>query len=338
MGNVKLMKPLFYKGRYNAAGRRMKCVIEREISSGADRYRLWRSNGRPDIQYPRAENDAYILYVEIGEYLAPLGMTEFALVDHCGYSAAADLLYGGMEGRRGFFNDLRESAEDDSIAKAIDREREEIIRLGSDLGRQADYIKSVLDGHVSTYLTSKSNGGESFPDFIGAAVLGETAYCAELSAIYQENRKIMDRVRKEQIEAKDRAYCEEKNRVANQAVAEAIRIIKDGGVLRNSTARFYRGRHEHSDYSIVNYLFRLYKINVPLRTQGWINDKLVNVTINEGKCTQLQYKQSKGGRCSQKIFDCINELLHAVNADSVQSIQEESEVQNESVYQMSQVY
>lgn len=326
MGNIKLMKSLFFKGRYNADGRRMKTVIEREISNGTDSYRLWRSSGSPDIQYPRAENDAYILYVEIGEYLAPLGMTDFALVDHCGYSVASDLLYGGMEGRRKYFNDLRESAEDDAIAKAIDREREEIVRLGSDPGRQADYIKSVLDSHVSTYLTSKSNGGKSFPDFIGAAVLGETAYCAELSSIYRKNREMMDREKKEQIEAEDRAYREEKNRVANQAVAEAIRIIKDGGVLRNSTVRFYKGGHEHSDYSIVNYLFRLYKISIPLRTQGWINDKLVNVTINEGKCPQLQYKQSKGGRCSQKIFDCINELLHAVNTDSVQSIQKESEV------------
>jgi len=326
MGNIKLMKPLFYRGRYNADGRRIKSVIEREISNGTDSYRLWRSSGRPDIQYPRAGNDAYMLYVEIGEYLAPLGMTDFALVDHCGYSAAADLLYGGMEGRRKYFNDLRESGEDDAIAKAIDREREEIVRLGSDPGRQTNYIKSVLDGHVSAYLTSKSNGGESFPDFIGAAVLDETANCAELSAIYRENREIMDRVRKEQIEAEDRAYCEEKNWEANQAVDEAVLIIKGGGVLQNSMVRFYRGRHEHSDYSIVSYLFRLYKIDVPLRTQGWFNHKLVNVTINEGKCTQLQYQQSKGGRCTQKIFDYINELLHAVNTDSVQSIQKESEV------------
>ena len=72
MGNAKLMKLLLYKDNFNADGRRMRAVLDREISNGVDTYRLWRSPGVPDQRYPRAENDTHSLYVEIGEYLVPL--------------------------------------------------------------------------------------------------------------------------------------------------------------------------------------------------------------------------------------------------------------------------
>ena len=52
-----------------------------------------------------------------------------------------------------------------------------------------------------------------------------------------------------------------------------------------------------------------YQVDVPLRTQGWINDKLISVTIENGKCEHLRYMRSKGAQCSQKIFDCMHELI-----------------------------
>lgn len=57
MSNARLMKPLFYDGNFNRDGKKMRAVFEREISDGTVSYRLWRSDGKPDIQYPRAEND-----------------------------------------------------------------------------------------------------------------------------------------------------------------------------------------------------------------------------------------------------------------------------------------
>lgn len=57
VSNARLMKPLFYDGNFNRDGKKMRAVFEREISDGTVSYRLWRSDGKPDIQYPRAEND-----------------------------------------------------------------------------------------------------------------------------------------------------------------------------------------------------------------------------------------------------------------------------------------
>ena len=87
MEHSKLMTPLFYDGNFNREGRRMRAVLEKEISDGTQTYRLWRAAGNPDQSYPRAGNDRYILYVEINGYLAPLGLTEFSLTEICGPKA-----------------------------------------------------------------------------------------------------------------------------------------------------------------------------------------------------------------------------------------------------------
>lgn len=71
MGTAKLMTPLFYDGNYNVEKKRMRAVLEREVSNGAVSYRLWRSDGKPDLEYPRAANDAYILHVEVNDHLVP---------------------------------------------------------------------------------------------------------------------------------------------------------------------------------------------------------------------------------------------------------------------------
>lgn len=65
MEHSKLMIPLFYGHSFNREGRKMRAVFEREISDGAQTYRLWRGTGTPDVDYPRAENDKYLLHVEI---------------------------------------------------------------------------------------------------------------------------------------------------------------------------------------------------------------------------------------------------------------------------------
>ena len=40
MGTAKLMTPLFYDGNYNVEKKRMRAVLEREVSNGAVSYRL----------------------------------------------------------------------------------------------------------------------------------------------------------------------------------------------------------------------------------------------------------------------------------------------------------
>ena len=64
--------------------------------------------------------------------------------------------------------------------------------------------------------------------------------------------------------------------------------------------------------SIILCLMRRYGIDVPLRTQGWINGKLVNATIEDGRCSHVQYLKSKRGRCSETFFGCMDRLIRAI--------------------------
>lgn len=314
MGNTKLMPPLFYRDNFNADGRKMRALFLREVSSGTDTYRLWQRDGKPDREYPQGEGDAYILYVELGGYLAPLRMTEYYMVNHCGYRAAVAALYGDEDKRGRYFGYLRQSGGDSAVLEALDWEEQAIREYGSDPARQASYIRNILDGHVSTYHSSKENGGKTFPDFIGALVLGELPACVKLSAVYKAQSKIRAQERMAKAEAEAEAYCKERNRQAEQQVQDALRVIREGGVLRNDTVEFYWGRYDSSASSIFLYLMRHYHVDVPLRTQGWINERLTDATIIDGRCSRVQFRGNKRSKCSSRFFDCMDELIRAVAA------------------------
>lgn len=291
----KLMTPLFYDGNYNVEKKRMRAVLEREVSNGAVSYRLWRSDGKPDLEYPRAANDAYILHVEVNDHLVPLRMTDYALVNHCGLLPATVALYGSEEGRKEYFKHLRDSgaAGTGSFTEAMARETEKIIELGNDSARQANYIKSVLDQHVAVFLDAKESDGKSFPDFVGALILDEIPSCLALRTKYRAYKQEEALKRQAEQEEQDRAFCEERNRKAEQMIDLAIRTIRGGGTLKNEPISLYKSRYDSSTYSIVNHIMRRYQVDVPLRTQGWINDKLISVTIENGKCEHLRYSVPK---------------------------------------------
>ena len=314
MSNAKLMTPLFYQGNYNTGGKKMRALMIREVTNGIDTYRLWRRDGKPDRQYPQGKGDDYILYVELHGYLATLRTTDYYLVDRCGYQAMVAALYGGEDKREQYFDGLRRSGGDEAVLEVLRQEEQKIQELGRDPACQADYIKAILDGHVSTYLASRENGGETFPDFIGALVLGELPACRELSAIYKSKCREKEQERKAKADAEDRAYCQERNQRAEQQVQEAIRIIREGGVLQNDTVEFYRDKYDSSACSIVLYLMRQYQVDVPLRTQGWITSKLAAATIADGRCSHLQFWGRKSDRASQRFVACMNELIRAIAA------------------------
>ena len=314
MSNAKLMTPLFYRDKYNTGGKKMRALLVREVTNGTDTYRLWRRDGKPDRQYPQGEGDDYILYVELHGYLATLRLTDYYLIDRCGYQAMVAALYGGEEKREQYFDGLRRSGGDDAVLEALKQEEQKIQEYGSDPAHQADYIKAILNGHVSTYLASKESGGETFPDYIGALVLDELPECRELSAIYKGKCCEKEQERKAKTDAENRAYCQEHNRQAQQQVQDALRVIREGGVLRNDTVEFYRSRHDSSACSIFLYLMRQYQVDVPLRTQGWITSKLAAATIADGRCSHLQFWGRKSDKASQRFVTCMNELIRAVAA------------------------
>lgn len=315
MEKSKLKCPLFYGNFFNRDGRKIRAVFVREVSDGTNTYQLWHRAGKPKLKYNCAENDKYILYVEINGYLASLRETDYSLTRRCGFRSAEKELYGGSEERESFFNDLRKTEEgSEQIPAVLEKEEAVIKRHGEDPARQADFICGFLDEHIKTYLEAKENGGKTFPDFVGALAMDELAHCSELSVVYRRVQEEKKRAGAAAAEDADRAFCEERNREAEKIVSLAVSILKNNGVLKNEKVTFYRSRYAFNTSSIFNYLMRAYKVNAPLRTQGWINDKLLSVTIKKGRCVNVWFLRSHGGRCSQKFVDCMNELIRAALA------------------------
>ncbi len=241
-------------------------------------------------------------------------MTDFNLVEHCGFRAAVQKLYGGDEERGKHFSHLRKSEGDAGVLAALEEEHKEIERCGHDPVCQTAYIQKLLAPKVGAYLEANEHDGKTFPDFIGALIVDDLAHCAELSKTYKAHQREKEIARRAHAAEQEKIYCEERNKKSQQTVSDAIQIIRNGGVLQNETVEFYRSRYDSSAYSIFNYLMRQYQVDVPLRTQGWINENLSSAAIKDGRCTEYRYLRAKGARGSQKFFDCMNALIRAVMA------------------------
>lgn len=306
------MRPLFHRDMFNREGRRIQAVHERTVSTGTETYPLWRAVRKSKQSYPRAENDRYLLHAEINGYLVPLGMTDYELIYSCGSKPVEKKLYGGQKERSRHYDSLRESGGEQAVLAELDKERAEVVKCGSDPAHQAEYIQKILTKHTETYLESKKNGGNSFPDYIGALILDDLDRCMELSTIYQEKARQRDEARAAQDSEKERIFCEKHNNAAKQKVAEALQIIRNGGVLENETLEFYQSKYHFTTCCLISHLMRTYQINVPLWTQGWINSKLKSVTISDGKCTSYQVLASRRSRGSWTFVHCICDLIQAV--------------------------
>lgn len=322
MGTAKLKKPLFVNGNYNRTGTRMRFILDREISDGTDTYRLWRSAGKPEIIYPGTDNDRYLLYVEIGEFLAPLRLTDFQLIDRCGYPEMMKNLYGSPECREQFYSKLREKPDAYSlVASAVAKEKEQINLIGADPAVQADYIKKEIQNHIEIYEKAKGYDGAFPPDFIGALALNELDECVTLSEKHRERLEVQ---RKEEMKRR----CDENQKLyqnltqkADAALNKAIETIQQGGVMKNTNLTIYcKETNSCQDCCITIYLFEKYDINLPARTKGWINSKLVSVSFFDGKVSSLQYRKENQAKCSKSIWKYLNRLCVTVKEKQQQEV------------------
>lgn len=116
----------------------------------------------------------------------------------------------------------------------------------------------------------------------------------------------------EQKKAEDEAYCQEKKRKMQAAIDEAVNTIRNGGTLHNKKITLYRGRYDSSTYSLINYLSRLYDVPFPLKVQGWVNEHLGFVVIQNSKAES--YTSRKNHR-SATFFAYMDKLIAAICAE-----------------------
>ncbi len=145
-----------------------------------------------------------------------------------------------------------------------------------------------VDGFFKRLKVSEENGYYiNKADIEMCAVLGNM----ELAKHYAEYREERIRRREEkrqaaiaEREAKEREEEERHNAEVQRTVAGAENTIRTQGTLQNE---------EFEGKTIVLYLFKKYGINVPIKTQGWVNNALAKVWFQDGEITYSYYTSSK---------------------------------------------
>ena len=188
-----------------------------------------------------------------------------------------------------------------------------IYHLGKESPRQADYIHGILNEHLMRYTASKESEGKTFPDYIGALMADELDHCIQLSKIYRSLKQQEDEMRQAQIAKQERAHWESVNAEKEKIISAALQIIINGGTLQNNSLCYYKEDGTLVETSLILYLMREYHVNVPLRTQGWIKERLAAANIQEDFCGSVTYYRAKRSPCSQKFFDCMRDLITAVH-------------------------
>ena len=316
MSDSRLMRPLFHEHNFNLEGKKIRAVLEKEVANEAAQYRLWRKDGNPDRKCPRGETDQYLLHVEMNGWLIPTGMTSFDLINRIGFPLAVEKLYGDMQERCKVFRQAEaENGCEGRVQQLLDTEQQEILRLGSDPAAQAEFLKTLLGRHAECYLKAKEDGGQTAPDFIGAAVLDELVQCQELKAAYET--RALERAMEEEkrrSEEQQRA-CDAQNEAARRDLESAEWTIRNGGTIQNVPVFFWEDRWHKKTFPMLIWLFQKYQIPVHLRTQGWITRSLQSITVEQNGDLSISFLRAKGGKCSEKIWEYLSALVQAVRND-----------------------
>lgn len=129
---------------------------------------------------------------------------------------------------------------------------------------------------------------------------------------YYRKSEERDLMAQKQKEEENSEFCKNKNAEFDEIVENAIAIISGSGVLHNEQVYYYQSRYNYTTYSLINYLFKRYKINVPIKVQGWITKSLTMVIFKDGEF--IQYKVLKGS--NSKTFDkYFSKLVETIQSD-----------------------
>lgn len=291
-----LKKPLFINGMYNREGKNCRADFVREVSNGAESYKLWTCTDKN--QYPANERDRYFLYVEINNYLVPLRMTDYKFTDVLGFFPACVELYGTREERARVW----QRSSGDEVNRLQELEEPVILRYGSDPARQADYIRDRLRVRVNNYIAARDNGG-TFADFVGAAALGELENCAELSAKLRAEMEVKEEAARREQEAQEAREAAEREELHNKALEEVENVFTRGGLIK--------------DGALLVELADAHGVKIPLRTRGWILNSFAqcSIAIIDGAPRySVRYYKRNSGTGSTKIYEIIEQIRAAIVA------------------------
>lgn len=115
--------------------------------------------------------------------------------------------------------------------------------------------------------------------------------------------------------AEDQEFVRESNARTQEIINKAIETIKVGGVIENQDITFWSSRYDRRTVKLIPHLMDRYMVGVPIRTRGWICNRLNSVVIRNGHAAGCNWMRSNGGAVSEKFWDCMDALVREVGGD-----------------------
>lgn len=101
-------------------------------------------------------------------------------------------------------------------------------------------------------------------------------------------------------ERKEREKEEKRLAEMEKTIADAENTIKTYGTLYNEA---FEGK------TIVLYLLKKHGVNVPIKTQGWVNNALVKIWFRDGEITYSYYKSSRNSTVFYRYLKELEEKI-----------------------------
>lgn len=181
-----------------------------------------------------------------------------------------------------------------------------------------DTISIAFDGsslyEVMNYHNTREYVRNYRPDLVANIEVARTAYKAK----QEEQREARAAERK----AERIAEAERCNAEFMEVINKAIAILKNGGCVENQYIDLMEnpdeaGYHEYKHYTTFTYLFDKYGIKLPIRTRGFVIDRLASVTYNaEKQSMQYSYMRKGNSKGSSKLYDYLYTLVDKIKNES----------------------
>lgn len=109
-------------------------------------------------------------------------------------------------------------------------------------------------------------------------------------------------------EAEEQSYVEEQNKKAEEIISQAEQAIINKQNVQNKDVTIYKSKYESNTTSLILYLMKKHNINIPLKTQGWINRALTTITYDE-EGDNYGYRYYNSSADSTTFYKYLNQLI-----------------------------
>lgn len=166
-----------------------------------------------------------------------------------------------------------------------------------------NWIKGKINNDIWVNLAELEYLKAYKPELIAGAEKARAAWRAK-----QDERRRQEEAERN---AKEQAEHDAENTRAFEKINKAIEVFKTSGQICNDNITIWTSLDDYKDYTVLTYLLDEYKINVPIKTRGYIINNITRILIHGDNGNSISYfKTSK--TTSTRAFEALEELKNKI--------------------------